>query len=150
MIRVTRLMEYEFATVEQALASMEVWAVPAHGVRSFGGRSEQPGGVVIRSAVIGPVFGEAAERIHTAIGFAEESDPADESGPVATEGRAKVILFKPSGKYYTEEEWTVPDPALGPYDMAQSPDFRRISGGAVLVVSQEPWGYPFLFSAVSK
>jgi hypothetical protein len=73
--------------------------------------------------------------------------------------RAKVILFKPSGKYYTEEAWRIPaqvedySPKRGNYvrrpilpsDMLQSPDFRRIDFGAVLVVSQEPWGYPHLF-----
>lgn len=59
--------------------------------------------------------------------------------------RAKVILFKSTGKYYTEEEWIVPEGAIGPYDMANSPDFRRIGGGAVLVETQEPWGYPHLF-----
>lgn len=72
---------------------------------------------------------------------------------------ANVILFKPSGKYYTVETWRVPRKAwdyspqrgdfvrevIGPYDMDQSPDFRRIDGGAVLVPSQEPWGYPHLF-----
>jgi hypothetical protein len=73
--------------------------------------------------------------------------------------RAKVILFKKSGKYYTEEEWEIPTQVadysdyrghyirkmIGPYDMRQSPNFRRIDGGAVLVVTQEPWGYPHLF-----
>lgn len=58
--------------------------------------------------------------------------------------KATVILFKPSGKYYTEEEWEIPDDAIGPYDMAQSLDFRRISGGPVLIDIQEPWGYPHL------
>jgi hypothetical protein len=58
--------------------------------------------------------------------------------------RAKVTLFKPSGKYYTEEEWAIPSDAKGPHDMANSPDFRRIDGGVVLVDAQEPWGYPFL------
>jgi hypothetical protein len=58
--------------------------------------------------------------------------------------KAKVILFKPSGKAYTDEEWRIPDGAIGPYDMRQSPDFRRIDGGAVLVPVQEPWGYEFL------
>lgn len=58
---------------------------------------------------------------------------------------ATVILFKPSGKYYTEESWRVPDGAITPHDMKRSPDFRRIGGGAVLVVTQEPWGYPHLF-----
>lgn len=60
---------------------------------------------------------------------------------------AEVILFKPSGKYYTVEHWTIPDDAIGPYDMARSPDFRRISGGPVLIETQEPWGYPHLFPA---
>lgn len=59
--------------------------------------------------------------------------------------KATVILFKPSGKYYTEEEWLIPENAIGPYDMLRSLDFRRISNGPVLVDTQEPWGYPFLF-----
>jgi hypothetical protein len=59
--------------------------------------------------------------------------------------RARVILFKASGKYYTEEWWRIPDNAIGPHDMKWSKDFRRIDGGAVLVDSQEPWGYPHLF-----
>lgn len=59
---------------------------------------------------------------------------------------AEVILFKASGKFYTEEQWRIPADAIGPYDMAKSPDFRRINGvGAVLVKTQEPWGYPHLF-----
>jgi hypothetical protein len=70
--------------------------------------------------------------------------------------KATVILFKPSGKYYTEEEWEIPAdvpnkitggvrPVIIPNDMLHSKDFRRISGGAVLVPAQEPWGYPHLF-----
>ena len=59
--------------------------------------------------------------------------------------KAKVILFKRSGKYYTEEKWEIPEGAIGPYDMDRSRDFRRIdNGGPVLVVTQEPWGYPHL------
>ena len=58
--------------------------------------------------------------------------------------KAKVTLFKPSGKYYTEEEWEIPPNAIGPYDMAESPDFRTIGHGPVLVETQEPWGYPDL------
>ena len=70
--------------------------------------------------------------------------------------KAQVILFKASGKYYTEEEWEIPEtvpsdtrpgetrPCIGPYDMLHSPDFRTIGGGPVLVVTQEPWGYPHL------
>lgn len=59
--------------------------------------------------------------------------------------RVMVILFKPSGRFYTEELWRVPAGAIGPYDMDRSPDFRRINGGAVLIAAQEPWGYPYLF-----
>lgn len=59
---------------------------------------------------------------------------------------AKVILFKPTGKFHTEEEWRIPTGAIGPYDMAQSPDFRQIAGGPVLVETQEPWGFPHLLT----
>lgn len=59
---------------------------------------------------------------------------------------AEVILFKDSGKYYTQEMWRIPEGAIGPYDMQFSPDFRRIGGGAVLVTSAEPWGFPHLFN----
>jgi hypothetical protein len=60
---------------------------------------------------------------------------------------ATVILFKSSGKYYTDEEWRIPDGALGPFDMVDSPDFRRIGGdGHVLIPTQEPWGYPHLLT----
>ncbi len=58
--------------------------------------------------------------------------------------KARVVLFKASGKYYTEEEWEIPERAIGPYDMRASKDYRTIQGGAVLVESQEPWGYPHL------
>jgi hypothetical protein len=61
--------------------------------------------------------------------------------------KVEVILFRASGKYYTEEQWEVPAGAIGPYDMERSPDFRRIGGGPVLVPSQEPWGFPHLFPA---
>jgi hypothetical protein len=67
--------------------------------------------------------------------------------------RAKVVLFKPHGRYYTVEEWRIPTTVpegsytrevIGPYDMLHSPDFRRIDGGAVLV-TDSVWGYPHLF-----
>ena len=57
---------------------------------------------------------------------------------------ARVILFKTSGKYYTEEDWRIPDKAIGPWDMGKSPDYRTIDGGPVLVETQEPWGFPHL------
>lgn len=58
--------------------------------------------------------------------------------------KARVILFKPSGKYYTEEEWEIPFGAIGPWEMEKSKDFRRIANGPVLVATQEPWGFPHL------
>lgn len=61
-----------------------------------------------------------------------------------TWNKAKVFLFKESGKYYTEDYWDIPEDAIGPFDMSRSKDFRRIGNGAVLVVTQEPWGYPHL------
>ena len=71
-------------------------------------------------------------------------------GVEVLEGRAdptmEVILFKPSGKYYTEDDnWRIPREAIGPHDMKSSPQFRRIDEGAVLIPEQEPWGYPHLF-----
>jgi hypothetical protein len=67
-----------------------------------------------------------------------------------TERRAHVLLFKPSGKFYTEEDWRIPD-ALAvavpvPAAVLHSPDFHRIDGGPVLVEG-ELWGYPHLFPA---
>lgn len=63
---------------------------------------------------------------------------------------AHVSLFRPSGKWYTDEEWRIPKEVpggrevQGPEDMVYSPDFRRIDHGSVLVVEQKPWGYPCL------
>lgn len=62
----------------------------------------------------------------------------------------KITLFKPSGKYYTEENWLVPDDANGPSDMMYSLDFRRIDGGPVLVEENSLWGYPYLFPAIEE
>lgn len=64
--------------------------------------------------------------------------------------KTNVILFKPSGKYYTEEEWEVPEDTIGPFDMINSPDFRRIDGGPVLINDEVIWGYPCLFPAVEE
>lgn len=64
--------------------------------------------------------------------------------------KARVILFKPGGKFMYEEEWAVPASAIGPADMDASPDFRRVNGGPVLVCTQEPWGFPHLFPGVSE
>ena len=61
--------------------------------------------------------------------------------------KTNVILFKPSGKYYTEEQWEIPEDAIGPFDMVNSPDFRRIDGGPVLIDDDRRWGYPHLFPA---
>jgi hypothetical protein len=81
--------------------------------------------------------------------------------------KARVLLFKPSGKYYTTDEWEIPTPeelkekqkhltrlqSVGDYYpscMKFSKDFRRIDNGPVLVESQEPWGFPHLFPGVAK
>lgn len=60
-------------------------------------------------------------------------------------GWARVTLYRRSGKYYTKENWRIPESATGPYDMDRSPDFRRIDAGPVVVEAQEPWGFPHLF-----
>lgn len=57
---------------------------------------------------------------------------------------ATVLLFKPNGRFYTEEAWPVPEGATGPWSMRESPEFHRIDGGAVLVEAQEPWGVAHL------
>jgi hypothetical protein len=62
---------------------------------------------------------------------------------------ARVELFKPSGKWYCDEQWEIPADAIGPYDMSRSPDFRRINGGPVLIPTQEPWGFPHLLPGVT-
>lgn len=64
--------------------------------------------------------------------------------------KTNVILFKPSGKYYTEKQWEIPEDAIGPFDMVNSPDFRRIDGGPVLINDEVIWGYPHLFPAVEE
>jgi len=58
--------------------------------------------------------------------------------------RVTVDLFKPNGKFYTSEEWRVPEGAIGPTDMDRSPDYREIDGGPVLVTSSSAWGFPTL------
>lgn len=69
---------------------------------------------------------------------------------------ATVVLFKPSGKYYTSEPWRVPEDAIGPYDMRRSPDFRQIDGGMVLVPSDAEfdgdvnWGFPCLLDGPAR
>lgn len=58
----------------------------------------------------------------------------------------KVVLFKENGKYYTEEEWEVPEDHefwMYPSCMKDSPDFRRIGNGPVLIID-EKWGYPHI------
>lgn len=55
---------------------------------------------------------------------------------------ASVILFRESGKYYTIESWRVPEGAISPAEMAESPDFRRINGGKVLVTTDAQEEFP--------
>lgn len=49
VVRVTRMLEYEYPTAEDALADMERWHVPPSGTVRFGPNK------VVRSAVVGPV-----------------------------------------------------------------------------------------------
>lgn len=63
--------------------------------------------------------------------------------------RARVVIFKDTGKYYTGEYWEIPEDAIGPYDMRMSPDARFIDEGRgwfALVATQEPWGFPYLLT----
>lgn len=61
-----------------------------------------------------------------------------------SQSTVEVHLFKPNGKYYTTEDWLIPDESFGPHDMERSPDFRRIDGGAVYITNKSPWGFPTL------
>jgi hypothetical protein len=63
---------------------------------------------------------------------------------------ADVVLFKPSGKYYSTESWAIPRGAVSPSDMDWSPDYHTIDGGSILVETQEPWGYPHLLVPASR
>lgn len=54
---------------------------------------------------------------------------------------ARVVRIKDSGKYYTEEEWRIPDNAYYPRGMAESPDAHLEDGGIYIVPAQYPWGY---------
>lgn len=74
--------------------------------------------------------------------------------------KVRAVLFKPSGKYYTEEDWEIPEKVphpdsllakqgrlvgpTDPSDMRYSKDFRRIDGGPVLIPESERWGWPAL------
>lgn len=81
----------------------------------------------------------------------EDGEEAKSSGVVEKwdpncpgHSKATVILFRESGKYYTQERWAIPKDAILPNDMERSPDFRRIGDGPVLVIEQDPWGFPAL------
>ena len=54
---------------------------------------------------------------------------------------ARVVRIKDSGKYYTEEEWHIPENAHFPRSMADSPDARLDDGSIYVVPAQYPWGY---------
>lgn len=54
---------------------------------------------------------------------------------------ARVVRIKDTGKYYTEEQWRIPENAYYPRSMAESPDARLDDGGIYIVPAQYPWGY---------
>lgn len=57
-VRVTRILEYVYEDAQHAIEDMERWTVPARGSLKFGRGNRI---TVVRSAVIGPVFGESWE-----------------------------------------------------------------------------------------
>lgn len=59
----------------------------------------------------------------------------------------EVEHFKESGKYNVTDMWRIPEGAIGPHDMVNSPDFRDI-GCTIVVPTQEPWGYPAVLKTV--
>lgn len=121
MIRVLRLMEYTYPDLETMIQDRGRWAI--QGVRSVG-------------------IGSVTSIKSTTLPIDLVDNPVGIEKPSHT--HARVILFKASGKYYTEEQWEIPEGAIGPYDMQRSKDFRRIDNGPVLVVTQEPWGFPYI------
>lgn len=76
-------------------------------------------------------------------GVLPEPDPScgpkvsDHSWTLEIDARSLYVNCSTCGRHFER-------PAMGPYDMDQSPDCRRIGGGSVLVESQEPWGFPHL------
>jgi len=54
-VRVTRILEYTYESAEEALTDMDRWSVPPNGTISYNARMR------VRSATIGPVFGESTE-----------------------------------------------------------------------------------------
>lgn len=81
----------------------------------------------------------AFEGMRSPVTLAEDLGAAEQE---ACTRKATVTLFKPSGKYYTTVAWRVPVAAVGPYDMALSPDFQSIDGGAVMVDADASEHYP--------
>jgi hypothetical protein len=57
-VRVTRILEYQYESTTDALQDMDRWAVSPNGTIQFGKGSRV---TRVRSAVIGPVFGESWE-----------------------------------------------------------------------------------------
>ncbi|MET3172978.1 UNVERIFIED_ORG: hypothetical protein ABIB52_000806 [Arthrobacter sp. UYCu721] len=105
--------------------------------------------------IINQSRGETTDGLSTIVELSADLGVAAQEAFTRT---ASVTLFKDSGKYYTQETWKVPVNAVVPSDMSMSPDFRRISGGTVLVDTDAPaeftnaenWGFPHLFPFGSR
>lgn len=54
---------------------------------------------------------------------------------------ARVVRIKGSEKYYTEEQWRIPENAYYPRSMAESPDAHLDDRGIYIIPAQYPWGY---------
>lgn len=84
----------------------------------------------------------------------EGSSTVGSSTESVSQRTVSVVLFKDSGKYYASESWRAPvnEGYLDPSQMVDSPDFRRIGEGKILILSEphnhapydENWGYPTL------
>lgn len=77
MIRVLRVMEYEYDTLEQANADMARWQVPAVGSKKFG-----PKAALIKSTVLLPHYEMAKQ--HVDVALVEAVQPEDFIGKAMT------------------------------------------------------------------
>lgn len=90
MIRVVRVMEYEYDTLEQANKDMANWQVPAVGDKKFGTL-----GPLVKSTVLLPHYETAKARIDVAL--VEAVQPEDFIGKTMTVTVPTESLSKKEG-----------------------------------------------------
>lgn len=67
--------------------------------------------------------------------------------------KIKVILFKETGKYYTEDEITLPDPNMAVYEIMDwlYENYKSFSGMClVAMLSELKHGYPIMIPAADR